>query len=170
MDKKGTDLVQNGSPSGVEPAGKGLPDSNFCLKKQGSEVVTSEPCFAPIDLTKHWSDLAQNGAELPGNERHKFNPSNIPISGVFDFEAAFPSVIHRWIWLVLQHRKMPAHFINLFKAVYKNAKADYTHNGITYTLVNFLSGVLQGCPASAFLFNNALGPFLTRFHSTLRSK
>ena len=49
-----------------------------------------------------------------------------------------------------------------------NAKAEYTHNGITYTLVNFLSGVLQGCPASAFLFNNALDPFLTRFHNTFR--
>ena len=42
--------------------------------------------------------------------------------------------------------------------------------GFFNTLINFLSGVLQGCPASAFLFNNTLDPFSTRFHNTLRSK
>ena len=31
------------------------------------------------------------------------------------------------------------------------------------------SGVLQGCPASAFLFNNALDPFLTNFGNVLRA-
>ena len=41
---------------------------------------------------------------------HIPNPSNIPISGAFDFKAAFPSVIHLWIWVVLRHRKMPGHF------------------------------------------------------------
>ncbi len=34
-------------------------------------------------------------------------PEDIPIAVAFDFEAAFPSVVHNWIWLVLQHRKMP---------------------------------------------------------------
>ena len=87
---------------------------------------------------------------------------NLTIYVAFDFEAAFPSVIHLWIWVVLHRRKMPGRFINLFQAIHKDAKAEYSHNGITYTLGNFLSGVLQGCPASAFLF-------LTRFHNTLRS-
>ena len=64
---------------------------------------------------------------------NSFNPSNIPISGAFDFEAAFPSVIHLWIWVVLHHRQMPGRFINLFEVIYKDAKAEYTHNGITYT-------------------------------------
>ena len=41
------------------------------------------------------------------------------------------------------------------------------HKGKSHTLINFLSGVLQGCPASAFLFNNALGPFLTSFDNIL---
>ena len=38
-----------------------------------------------------------------------------------------------------------------------------------HTMINFLSGVLQGCPASAFLFNNALDPFLTNFDKILRA-
>jgi len=33
-----------------------------------------------------------------------------------------------------------------------------------------LSGVLQGCPGSAFLFNNALDPFLCKIQSVLREK
>ena len=57
-----TDVAQNGAGL-VE---KGFPDSNFWLKKQDTYVS----CFAPIDLTKHGSDLAQNGAELSGNVGH----------------------------------------------------------------------------------------------------
>ena len=97
------------------------------------------------------------------------NPKNIPIAGAFDFEAAFPSVIHAWIWTVLHHRKMPLHFIRLFQSISKNARAIYTHKGKNHTLIIFLSGVLQGCPASAFLFNNALDPFLTNFDNILRA-
>ena len=41
------------------------------------------------------------------------NPSNIPILGAYDFEAAFPSVIHEWIWLVLKFRKLPENYILL---------------------------------------------------------
>ena len=47
---------------------------------------------------------------------------------------------------------------------------NFVRNGVTYMFVNFLSGVLQGCPASAFLFNNALDPFPLEFHNALRSK
>ena len=40
--------------------------------------------------------------------------NNIPISAAFDFLAALPPVIHDWIWVVLSHRKLPAHYINFF--------------------------------------------------------
>ena len=30
------------------------------------------------------------------------NPKNTPIAGAFDFEAAFPSVIHAWICIVIE--------------------------------------------------------------------
>ena len=86
--------------------------------------------------------------------------SYLPIFGAFDFAAAFPSVIHRWIWTVLRHRKIPQHFLNMFTALYHMAAASFSHLGVVYCVVQFLSGVLQGCPGSAFLFNNALDPFL----------
>ena len=96
------------------------------------------------------------------------NPSNIPILGAFDFETAFPSVIHAWIWLVLTVRKLPPDYIRLFKGIYHNASAVFHHGSQKITIIKFLSGVLQGCPGSAFLFNNALDPFLILFHATLR--
>ena len=34
-------------------------------------------------------------------------------------------------------------------------------------MFHFASGVLQGCPASAFLFNLALDPFLCKFQEVL---
>ena len=96
-------------------------------------------------------------------------PSTIPISAAFDFLGAFPSVIHEWIWAVLSQRKLPIHFINFFKANYHDAKAVFTHNCTKYILINFLSGVLQGCPGSALLFNNAIDPFLFKIHNILRA-
>ena len=98
------------------------------------------------------------------------SPEDIPIAGAYDFEAAFPSVIHEWIWLVLHHRKMPADYIRVFQSLYKNAIATYEHNGNIFVLIRFLSGVIQGCPASAFLFNNAIDPFLASFDKALRSR
>ena len=85
------------------------------------------------------------------------------------FEAAFPSVIHEWIWLLLHHRKMPPDYIRVFQSLYKHAIATFEHNGDIHVLIRFLSGVLQGCPASAFLFNNALDQFLTNFRNDLRA-
>ena len=96
------------------------------------------------------------------------NPSNIPILGAYDFEAAFPSVIHDWIWLVLKFRKLPENYILLYKGIYHQATAKFMHAGHKHTLINFLSGVLQGLPWSAFLFDNALDPFLNIMHNTLR--
>ena len=99
-----------------------------------------------------------------GSKKPFLVPSTIPISAAFDFLAAFPSVIHDWIWAVLSHRKLPIHFINFFKANYHDAKAVFTHNGTKYFSINFLSGVLQRCPGSAILFNNAIDPFLFKIH------
>jgi len=96
--------------------------------------------------------------------------SHIPVLGAFDFEAAFPSVIHEWVWLVLMHRKIPEDFLRIFKGLYKHASATFKHKGETHTLIRFLSGVLQGCPGSAFLFNNAVDPFLFLFDRILREK
>ena len=98
------------------------------------------------------------------------SPEDSPIAGAYDFEAALPSVIHEWNWLVLHHRKMPADYSRVFQSLYTNAMATYEHNCDIFVLIRFLSGVLQGCPASALLFNNAIDPFLASFDKALRSR
>ncbi len=92
---------------------------------------------------------------------------NMPMIGAFDFAAAFPSIIHDWMWLVLAHRQLSQSFITLFIAIYRNASAIFSHGSEVHTIIHFLSGVLQGCPASALLFNNSLDPCLAYFARVL---
>ena len=69
--------------------------------------------------------------------------------------------------MVLAHRKLPSDFINLFKGVYHDACASFQHEGTFHKILDFRSGVLQGCPGSSVLFNNAIEPFLFQFNAVL---
>jgi len=96
------------------------------------------------------------------------NPSNIPVIATYDYEAAFPSVKQKWIWKVLKHRRLPDEYIKLFQGIYHMARGVVRHNNVHITILLYLSGVLQGCPGSAFLFNNSHDPFLALMDRKLR--
>ena len=102
------------------------------------------------------------------SECTNLNPSNIPTLATYDYEAAFPNLIQKWIWLVLKHRKLPEDFIRLFQGIYHMASGVIKHNNKWICILLYLSGVLQGCPGSAFLFNNSLDPFLALMDKRLR--
>ena len=51
--------------------------------------------------------------------------------------------------------------------MYKNAIGVTTHNGNITVILRFLSGVLQGCPGSAMLFDLSLDPLLHMFEKAL---
>jgi hypothetical protein len=93
--------------------------------------------------------------------------SLIPVLPFFDFAAAFPSVIHRWIFLAIERRGFPYWFRSLIKCIYHRAAAFSPAASGTVLLFHFARGVLQGCPASAFLFTMALDPFLFLFEKGL---
>ena len=81
----------------------------------------------------------------------------------FDFATAFPSVFHEWIFLVMKARKLPDGLIEFFQCIYF-LNAALGSNGVNdIFLLWYLSGVLQGCPGSAFIFNMLLDPFLEAF-------
>ena len=63
----------------------------------------------------------------------------------------------------------PGGLINLVKAIYFDACAVMWDSDLNayVQLFTFASGVLQGCPASAFLFNLSLDPFLFSFQKRL---
>ena len=89
----------------------------------------------------------------------------LPILMFFDFAAAFPSVLHRWLFKVIEKQGMPEGMRNVVKALYSNCKAFMrTPSGLHFLFV-ILSGVLQGCPFSGTLFVLVLDPFLRRIHS-----
>jgi len=89
------------------------------------------------------------------------------ILAFFDFAAAFPSVFHQWIFLVLEYRGFPSGFIDFIRSLYF-LNAVYYCSGDSNTFLYWIaSGVLQGCPASAFLFDCALDPFLEAFSEVI---
>ena len=62
---------------------------------------------------------------------------DIPILGATEYEAAFPSVIHAWVWTVLRHRKLPKDYLNLLMALYHLASACLEHDNVVFVLINF---------------------------------
>ena len=95
------------------------------------------------------------------------SPSSVRVLIFFDFLAAFPSVAHAWIFHVLHAIGIPSWLVNIIHCIYTNAWAVSDDGGRWSPLFQFLSGVLQGCPASEFLFNLALNPFLIIFQEAL---
>ncbi len=64
-------------------------------------------------------------------------------------------------WFCLNEASPPL-FIHFFIVSYKRASAVIMHDGKPITIIRFDSGVPQGCPASAMLFDIALDLFLSR--------
>ena len=93
--------------------------------------------------------------------------SLLAITALFDFAAAFPSIIHQWIFLVLEAIQAPSGFINLVRSMYTNVEAYGNADGNLVFLFAVHGGVLQGCPLSAALFNFAIDPLLWMFDQWL---
>ena len=105
----------------------------LCMKKCFNELIMAANCSAMNAEYFNITNKTKNGftggriflnnlvaldstgrmysCAYEGSKKPDLNPSIIPISAVFDFEAAFPSVIHAWIWVVFRHRELPEHFI-----------------------------------------------------------
>ena len=61
----------------------------------------------------------------------------------FDFAAAFPSLAHEFLMLVLEMANLPVGLVTLIKAFYRSVRA--LGQGMQ-ELFYVLAGVLQGCP------------------------
>ena len=46
----------------------------------------------------------------------------LPLIVLFDLKAAFPSVAHDWLFLILEHSGAPQSFLNFVRALYANVK------------------------------------------------
>jgi endonuclease/exonuclease/phosphatase family metal-dependent hydrolase len=77
---------------------------------------------------------------------------------LFDIKAAFPSLAHQWLFVVLIRMGIPKSFIRSVKALYCGGVAVVVLQGARWGRFPILSGIRQGCPASGSLFALAIDP------------
>ena len=93
-------------------------------------------------------------------------PFNLLVSDLADVTMT-PQTNYFKLRMVQRHRKLPESYIRFFQALYHNACAVVCCKGALIVILRFFSGVLQGCPSSAMLFDLALDPFLIMFARVL---
>ena len=91
------------------------------------------------------------------------SPADLPCLALFDYAAAFASVIHEWMFHVLDTSGWPLGLVNLIKGTYHNCRAFVEVGGHLAWMCTILSGVLQGCPLSGTIFALIMEPFLRMF-------
>ena len=69
-----------------------------------------------------------------------------------DFEKAFDSINHEYMFKCLRHFNFKNDLVNWVKLLYKNAKSCVTNNGHHSDFFHIWRGVRQGCPLSPYLF------------------
>jgi hypothetical protein len=79
---------------------------------------------------------------------------------LFDFKAAFPSLAHDFIFLVLEKMKIPAHIITAIRRLYEDNIMNVCFGKQVHCFIAILAGIKMGCPLSGTLFALALDPFL----------
>ena len=94
---------------------------------------------------------------------HPSSVKDLAIIALFDFFAAFPSVAHQWLFLVLHAIKAPEWVYNIVNDPYTDVHAYADVNGSLVFLFRIFGGVLQGCPMSSIIFNWCIDPLLWAF-------
>jgi hypothetical protein len=69
-----------------------------------------------------------------------------------DFEKAFDSIDHNYIFKALEYFNFGKSFINWIKLFYKDAQSCIVNNGHISEFFKIERGVRQGCPLSSYLF------------------
>jgi hypothetical protein len=107
--------------------------------------------------------LVENVVDVDSDSRTMSNLEFRAFLALWDFECAFPSVGHLWLFTVLEAYGFPFGFICLVKSVYFMCFSYQTHGGSMLLLWVIRSGVLQGCPLSGLLFSIVMDPFARAF-------
>ena len=85
----------------------------------------------------------------------------------FDFEAAFPSVLHSFLIGVLRHIGLPPPLVHFLAALYTNNICSLVLGGTRFPGLHLLSGIRQGCPLSPLCFAVAADLLLRRLQRVL---
>jgi hypothetical protein len=102
--------------------------------------------------------ITDNVIEIEGfGQSYAIAEAEDPAILLFDIKAAFPSLAHQWLFVVLSRMKVPRFIILAIKALYKDGFAQVVLLG-TRIFLFIRSGIRQGCPASGTLFALAIDP------------
>eukprot|EP00974_Lingulodinium_polyedra_P094939 9201080-Lingulodinium_polyedra.AAC.1 len=148
--------------------------ADSCMRKAGdTRPLSGSDCAAKLfpsalvycanssGATDQWVTTMQNGF-VPGRamlqnvldgEAAAYAASlteTNPCALLFDYKAAFPSVSRDWIHIIIKEINFPEYVRKAIEALYAKCTHIYARGGKIYFAA--LSGVKQGCPASAFIF------------------
>ena len=84
-----------------------------------------------------------------------------------DFAAAFPSLIHGWLFAVLEHIGFPSGQLGFLRALYACSCGTVSIHQRSFGTFAIQRGIRQGCPASMLLFAVALDPIIRWLHSAV---
>ena len=83
---------------------------------------------------------------------HRDLLNSIPITILFDFAMAFPSVSRAWVFFLLCFMGAQKGIMDVISVLYKmNEACMNTPNRMVFMLIIFLLGVVRGCPSSGSL-------------------
>ena len=74
---------------------------------------------------------------------------NVPAGALYDFCNAFPTLLHEWLFLVLEAYQVPIDLRNLIFNLYTRISAYSAGTGDGSFLFYVLCGVKTGCPLSS---------------------
>ena len=84
-----------------------------------------------------------------------------------DFGAAFPSLSHDFLWLVLEAIGVPPPVLSAIRELYRHNRHWMRFGGACLEVFTITSGVKQGCPLSPLLFVIAIDPFLRALEKSI---
>jgi hypothetical protein len=142
-------------------------------------LAVNRPLAQVANLTVHprqrgflaGRSLIDNVLEIEGyGQSYAIADANDPAILLFDIAAAFPSLAHQWLFVVLQKMRIPRFMIHCIRALYRNGFAEMVLLGQRWGHLPILSGIRQGCPASGSLFVLAMDPCFRYLMSRLGPK
>ena len=88
---------------------------------------------------------------------------NLPLTALYDFCNAFPTMLHSWLFDVLQALQVPVAFRWIIWWFYTKVTAYSSGTGDGSFLFRVLAGVKTGCPLSSILFLLGINPVIDLF-------
>ena len=147
----GTDVY---SPKNLRPLNITNTDNRiFCSAVR----LHIEPIIAPgISLSQRgfikFRSMLSNAVDVDEAMIDAAMKEDNPAAILFDFEAAFPSIDHDFIFDVIASRGWPQWLIKIIRLLYWNNSCCMSLGGVYCDGFNITAGVRQGCPLSPLLF------------------